>query len=67
MEHLVQWIPVRAAAKALCCSRQRIHRLIKRGHLSCVNYQGTVLVSMASIKARKVAMGLMAPVEGVEV
>jgi hypothetical protein len=53
----VKWIPVRAAAKLLQVSRQRVARLCKTGGLLSVNYDGTVLVSLRSVENRLAGSG----------
>jgi len=50
----IQWIPVRAAAKMLKVSRQRVHRLCRVGELTSRNMEGTVLVSLRSVHSRLV-------------
>lgn len=48
----VRWIPVRAAARMLGCSRQRVHKLCQYGQLACLKIEGTVLVSLEAVQAR---------------
>ena len=50
----IKWIPVRAAAKMLKVSRQRVHRLCKIGALVSIVYESTRLVSLRSVENRKV-------------
>lgn len=53
----VKWIPVRAAAKLLGVSRQRVARLCKVGGLVSVSMEGTRLVSLRSVEMRIVELG----------
>lgn len=48
----IKWIPVRAAAKMLRVSRQRIAQLCNRGFLNSLVYESTRLVSLRSVEAR---------------
>lgn len=51
-ESEVKWIPVRAAAKMLKCSRQRVHSLCRRGVLRSELIECTMLVSLRSVSER---------------
>jgi len=53
----IKWIPVRAAAKMLRVSRQRVAYLCKIGTLVSVVYESTRLVSLRSVEVRKIAVG----------
>jgi hypothetical protein len=48
----VNWIPVRAAAKMLKVSRQRVHELCRRGDLRSEMVEHTLLVSLRSVVER---------------
>jgi hypothetical protein len=52
IEFNVEWVPVRAAAKTLMVSRQRVEQLCESGVLECMVYEGTRLVSIRSVAAR---------------
>lgn len=49
----VQWIPVSDAADMLEVSRQRVHQLIKLGHLTARKTGFVWLVSVQSIRQRQ--------------
>ena len=53
----VKWIPVRAAAKMLGVSRQRIQRLCKTDQLVSIVIESTRLVSLRTVEMRKSNMG----------
>ena len=53
----VKWIPVRAAAKMLKVSRQRVARLCKTGGLVSVVMESTRLVSLRSVSNRQLGLG----------
>jgi hypothetical protein len=50
----IKWIPVRAAAKILQVSRQRVSYLCRSGALVSVIYESTRLVSLRSVENRKI-------------
>jgi len=52
----IKWIPVRAAAKMLGVSRQRVAHLCKIGLLVSVIYESTRLVSLRSVEVRKAGL-----------
>jgi len=52
----IKWIPVRAAAKMLGVSRQRVAYLCKIGLLVSVIYESTRLVSLRSVEVRKAGL-----------
>jgi len=49
----VRWIPVRAACRVLKVSKQRVHALCSEGLLTSIVYDGTRLVSLESVEARR--------------
>jgi hypothetical protein len=51
-EQEVKWIPVRAAAKMLKCSRQRVGYLCRTGVLRSELIESTRLVSLRSVMER---------------
>ena len=53
----IKWIPVRAAAKMLSVSRQRVAKLCKTGALVSVVMESTRLVSQRSVANRMVSLG----------
>jgi len=55
-ESEVKWIPVRAAARMLKCSRQRVSRLCRTGVLRSVQVESTRLVSLRSVADRVESM-----------
>jgi len=48
----INWVPAATAARMLCVSRQRIYVLCDQGKLQAQDMDGTVLVSLGSIKNR---------------
>lgn len=54
----ITWVPVGTAARLLEVSRQRVYVLCDQGKLSAQDMDGTVLVSLSSIRNR-IAMGEM--------
>jgi len=52
----VKWIPVRAAARILGVSRQRVSRLCRTGQLVSVVMESTRLVSLRTVESRLAEM-----------
>lgn len=49
---VINWVPVKTAAKRLGVSRQRVHQLMKTGALRSCQMDGVHLVSMQSVECR---------------